>query len=85
MVTLIHFDLYRMLSADEFLEAGFREHFSRNNICIVEWPEKGGTVLPRADIEIALSVQGAGRDVELRPLSDKGLECLARLKFAPNL
>ena len=85
MVTLIHFDLYRMLSADEFLEAGFREHFSRNNICIVEWPEKGGTVLPRADIEIALSVQGGGRDVELRPLSDKGLECLARLKFAPNL
>jgi tRNA threonylcarbamoyladenosine biosynthesis protein TsaE len=85
MVTLIHFDLYRMLSADEFLEAGFREHFSRNNICIVEWPEKGGTVLPHADIEIALSVQGGGRDVELRPLSDKGLECLARLKFAPNL
>ena len=85
MVTLIHFDLYRMLSPDEFLEAGFREHFSQNNICIVEWPEKGENVLPRPDIEIALSVQGLGREVELRALSDKGLECLARLKFAPNL
>jgi tRNA threonylcarbamoyladenosine biosynthesis protein TsaE len=85
MVTLIHFDLYRMLSADEFLEAGFREHFNPETICIVEWPEKGDTVLPRPDIEIALSVQGHGRKVELRALSDKGLECLARLKFAPNL
>ena len=85
MVTLIHFDLYRMLSADEFLEAGFREHFNQNNICIVEWPEKGDSVLPRADIEILLRVHGQGRDVELRSLSDKGLECLNRLKFVPNL
>ncbi|MDB5774108.1 MAG: tRNA ((37)-N6)-threonylcarbamoyltransferase complex ATPase subunit type 1 TsaE [Herbaspirillum sp.] len=85
MVTLIHFDLYRMLDADEFLEAGFREYFSRENICIVEWPEKGEAVLPAPDIEIALHVHGHGRDVELRALSDKGLECLARLKFAPNL
>jgi tRNA threonylcarbamoyladenosine biosynthesis protein TsaE len=85
MVTLIHFDLYRMLSPDEFLEAGFREHFNADSICIVEWPEKGDTVLPRPDIDIALSVQGHGRRVELRALSDKGVECLARLKFAPNL
>ena len=85
MVTLIHFDLYRMLSADEFLEAGFREYFNQNNICIVEWPEKGDAVLPRADIEILLRVHGQGRDVELRSLSDKGLECLNRLKFVPNL
>jgi tRNA threonylcarbamoyladenosine biosynthesis protein TsaE len=85
MVTLIHFDLYRMLSAEEFLDAGFREHFNPNTICIVEWPEKGDAVLPRPDIEIALSVQGYGREVELRALSDKGFECLARLKFAPNI
>jgi tRNA threonylcarbamoyladenosine biosynthesis protein TsaE len=85
MVTLIHFDLYRMLSAEEFLDAGFREHFNPNTICIVEWPEKGGAVLPRPDIEITLSVQGYGREVELRALSDKGFECLARLKFAPNI
>ncbi|MGZ5780212.1 MAG: tRNA (adenosine(37)-N6)-threonylcarbamoyltransferase complex ATPase subunit type 1 TsaE, partial [Burkholderiaceae bacterium] len=26
-----------------------------------------------------------GRDVELQALSDKGYQCLARLKFAPNL
>ncbi|EJM98603.1 tRNA (adenosine(37)-N6)-threonylcarbamoyltransferase complex ATPase subunit type 1 TsaE [Herbaspirillum sp. YR522] len=85
MVTVIHFDLYRMASPEEFLEAGFREHFNENTICVVEWPEKGDTVLPAPDIELTLVLAAHGRDVELCALSDKGLECLARLKFAPNL
>jgi len=85
MVTVIHFDLYRMASPEEFLEAGFREHFNENSVCIIEWPEKGAAVLPAPDINISLTVAGHGRDVELRALSDKGHQCLARLKFAPNL
>lgn len=85
MVTVIHFDLYRMTSPEEFLEAGFREHFNPSTVCIVEWPEKGQAVLPAPDINIFLTVAQHGRDVELRALSDKGHECLARLKFAPNL
>lgn len=85
MVTVIHFDLYRMVSPEEFLEAGFREHFNENSVCIIEWPEKGAAVLPAPDINISLTVAGHGRDVELRALSDKGHQCLARLKFAPNL
>lgn len=85
MVTVIHFDLYRMASPEEFLDAGFREHFNENTICIVEWPEKGDAVLPPPDIHINLTLAQHGRDVELRALSDKGHQCLARLKFAPNL
>jgi tRNA threonylcarbamoyladenosine biosynthesis protein TsaE len=84
-IDVIHFDLYRMSSPEEFLDAGFREHFNAHSICIIEWPEKGDPVLPRPDIEIFLAISGAGRDVELHALSDKGSECLARLKFAPDL
>jgi tRNA threonylcarbamoyladenosine biosynthesis protein TsaE len=82
---VIHFDLYRMASPGEFLDAGFREHFNGKNVCIVEWPEQGESVLPPADIELFLTVAGHGRNVELDALSDKGLQCLDRLKFAPNL
>lgn len=82
---LMHFDLYRMASPEEFLEAGFREDFNENNICIVEWPEKAETVLPPPDINLFLDVAGNGRDVKLLALSDKGFQCLDRLKFAPNL
>ena len=85
---LIHFDLYRMGSAEEFLDAGFREEFNEHNVCIVEWPEKAESVLPAPDIAVYLAVPGdgrEGRDVELQALSAKGTRCLDRLKFAPNL
>jgi tRNA threonylcarbamoyladenosine biosynthesis protein TsaE len=84
-VQVIHFDLYRMAGAEEFLDAGFREDFNKDNICIVEWPEKAEGVLPEPDINVLLNVAGSGRDVELQGLSDLGLLCLDRLKFAPNL
>ena len=84
-VNVIHFDLYRMSSPEEFLDAGFREEFNAENICIVEWPEKAEPVLPPPDLNVFLHVKGAGRDVELQALSDLGLLCLDRLKFAPNL
>ncbi|MGZ3184039.1 MAG: tRNA (adenosine(37)-N6)-threonylcarbamoyltransferase complex ATPase subunit type 1 TsaE [Telluria sp.] len=82
---VIHFDLYRMGSPEEFLDAGFREDFNADNICIVEWPEKADGVLPKPDLDVLLSVNGTGRDVELHPLSDLGRTCLDRLKFAPDL
>ena len=84
-VQVIHFDLYRMSSPEEFLDAGFREDFNHENICIVEWPEKGEPVLPPPDINVFLRVSGQGREVELQPLSQLGLLCLDRLTFAPNL
>ncbi|WP_423679387.1 tRNA (adenosine(37)-N6)-threonylcarbamoyltransferase complex ATPase subunit type 1 TsaE [Undibacterium sp. WLHG33] len=83
--TIMHFDLYRMLSAEEFLDAGFREEFNASNICIVEWPEKADGVLPEPDLNVFLRVAGDGREVELQALSAKGIACLASLQFAPNL
>lgn len=85
LLKFLHFDLYRMLSAEEFLEAGFREEFNDSNVCVVEWPEKAGDLLPPPDLHIFLSIAGNGRKVELQALSDKGNECLALLRFAPNL
>lgn len=84
-VTVMHFDLYRMSSAQEFLEAGFRELFNPATICIIEWPEMGREVLPVPDIEIVLTVAGTGRQVECRALTEQGSACLNQLNFAPNL
>lgn len=80
-ITVIHFDLYRMFNPEEFFEAGFREHFNKKNICIIEWPEKGESVLPIPDINITFMVVGHGRDIELRAMSITGRQCLARLQF----
>ena len=83
--TIMHFDLYRMVSAEEFLEAGFREEFNDHTVCIIEWPEKAEGLLPEPDLHVFLRVKGDGREVELQALSAKGIACLASLQFVPNL
>ena len=84
-VDVMHFDLYRLAGPEEFLDAGFREHFNGSTICIVEWPEKAAGVLPAPDIDVHLSIIDVARGLELQALSEQGSQCLARLKFAPNL
>lgn len=84
-VELFHFDLYRMKSPEEFLDAGFREHFDGDGICIVEWPENGELVLPQPDIAAVLTVEGEGRNIQLTGLTEKGVTCLQKLDFVPNL
>jgi tRNA threonylcarbamoyladenosine biosynthesis protein TsaE len=84
-VEAMHFDLYRMVAPEEFLEAGFRDEFGAGKLCIVEWPEKAEGLLPLPDMEVFLRVRGNGREVELRGLSAQGLQCLDQLHFAPNL
>jgi len=84
-VEVVHFDLYRMAGPDEFLDAGFRDYFNHRTICIIEWPEKAGDVLPPPDINVFLTMHGTGRKVELQALSPHGSQCLERLHFAPNL
>jgi tRNA threonylcarbamoyladenosine biosynthesis protein TsaE len=83
-VNLIHYDLYRMSSPEEFLDAGFREDFDGNNICVVEWPEKGEPVLPPPDVRCCSGQRPVGRAVELQALSDLGLLCLDRLHLSPD-
>ena len=80
-----HFDLYRLASPDEFLDAGFRDEFNGRHVCIVEWPEKAAAVLQTPDIAVRLTVAGEGREVELDGLSPLGMECLERLHFSPNM
>ncbi len=82
---LLHFDLYRMGSADEFIEAGFREHFGSDKVCVVEWPERAAGLIPVADIDLFLSPQGEGRAVELRANTTLGATCLEHLHLSPNL
>ena len=85
VVGVRHFDLYRLASADEFLDAGFRDEFDRQHVCIVEWPEKAAAVLQTPDIAVHLTVAGEGREVELVGLSPLGIACLERLRFSPNM
>ena len=75
-LNLMHFDLYRLGSPEEFIDAGFREYFDSDYLCVVEWPEQAQDLLPPADLDVFLSVEAAGRAVELRANSEQGATCL---------
>ena len=54
---IFHFDLYRMQSPEEWVEAGLLEHFTQSEypaLCIIEWPQKAGSTLPPIDFAITL-------------------------------
>lgn len=76
---LYHFDLYRFADPDEWEDAGFRECFNDTSLCLVEWPEKAGGLLPKPDIELCLDIQDEGRTARLRGLTEGGRRCIARL------
>jgi tRNA threonylcarbamoyladenosine biosynthesis protein TsaE len=45
--TLYHFDCYRMLNYKEIIDLGWEEIIEgKNNIIIIEWPEKVKEILP---------------------------------------
>lgn len=76
---LYHFDLYRFVDPEEWEAAGFRDYFNEQSVCLVEWPDKAGDLLPPADIEIALAPSGSGRSAVLSAGTEQGKQCLERL------
>ena len=74
--TIYHFDLYRFKDEHEWDEAGFREYFNNKSVCLVEWPEKAGHILPQPDISIELSHENFGRHIHLISFTPIGTECL---------
>jgi tRNA threonylcarbamoyladenosine biosynthesis protein TsaE len=77
---LYHFDLYRFNEPSEWEDAGFREYFSPASVCLVEWPEKAGGLLPPPDLEIHLSLRESGRLLQSAARTPQGRRCLAALK-----
>ena len=72
-----HFDLYRLNDPEELESLGIRDYCDGQSICFFEWPEKGGNLLPNADINLLLSYTEEGRNVELTTISEIGKSILA--------
>jgi len=76
---LHHFDFYRFRSTEEWIDAGFRDAFGADSVCLVEWPERAGDQLPAADLRIELQPAGGGREARIAAGTAKGKQCLDQL------
>lgn len=60
-----HFDLYRLKAPDDALELGIEDAFA-TAVCLIEWPERLGGLLPKRAIVIDLAITGdTGRRVTM--------------------
>jgi len=60
-VPVFHFDFYRLMSAHEISELGFEEYFQGAGICITEWAERLGELLPADHLAITFAHAGDDR------------------------
>jgi tRNA threonylcarbamoyladenosine biosynthesis protein TsaE len=79
-LTVSHWDLYRLGSADELDALGLRECDRNHELILIEWPERGGQRLHAFDLAVRLDYAGNGRVAHLRAGSALGRAWLDALQ-----
>jgi tRNA threonylcarbamoyladenosine biosynthesis protein TsaE len=77
-----HFDLYRLADPEELEYLGIRDYFSAPSLRLIEWPDKGRGILPAADLELIIDLDGTGRRITVKSYSDRGQWIAETLKEA---
>lgn len=55
---IYHFDFYRLEHPEEALAIGVEEYFDSENLCLIEWPQKIGNLLPEKHLAIDIKDMG---------------------------
>jgi len=55
---VFHFDFYRMKNEIEILDLGVDEYFDSGNYCLIEWPERLGSLIPENYFKILITDSG---------------------------
>ena len=81
-LTLYHIDFYRLNSISEIVDLGLDEYFSGSSVCVVEWADKGITVLPQENLHIRFSyISDTERSLSLEPRGERYSQLLKSLNL----
>lgn len=75
-----HLDLYRLADPDELEYLGLRDLLDERARWLIEWPERGGGLLPPPDLSIRIAHLAEGRRLTLRGETPPGCAILAGLR-----
>ncbi len=78
-----HFDFYRFADPSEWETAGLADCFHRDAVCMIEWPERVGGLLPHPDVALTLTYPDdlslSGRKLALAAHGEGGEQCLTAM------
>jgi len=78
---LYHIDLYRLDHIEEIADLGLDEYLCGRGVCVVEWAEKGLSVLPEEHLLIEINfLSDSERNLKFKPSGKRYLEIVNQLK-----
>jgi len=81
---LYHIDLYRLDHIEEIEDLGLDDYLYGNGVCVVEWAEKGLSLLPAEHMMIRISyLTDSERSLQLQPSGKRYRDILTQLKDFP--
>ena len=73
VLKIAHLDLYRIADPEELEFIGWWDLLSEPGLVLVEWPDRGGDLLPENGVRVRIEYQVAGRNVEIWGNPELGL------------
>ena len=78
---LYHIDFYRLEHLEEIAQLGLDDYLYGNGVCVVEWAEKGLSLLPVEHLLIEISyLSDTERSFKLKPKGKRYRNIVAQLK-----
>ena len=77
---VFHFDLYRLMDPQELEYMGIRDYFDKDCLCLIEWPDKGGSHLASADLHISIEFVENSRSLNIQAKSEYGQQLLNNMQ-----
>ncbi len=75
---VLHMDLYRIGDPAELEFLGLEDMLDDRTILLIEWPDRGGSWLPRPDFIFSFSYASEGREMRWRACTAQAQSCNTR-------
>jgi tRNA threonylcarbamoyladenosine biosynthesis protein TsaE len=71
-IPIYHIDLYRLERLEDIVALGLEDYFESDGICVVEWADRMGDLLPESHIQVIITAEDEStRTIEVSPIGPK--------------